>query len=56
MRAVRLTAWKTFPTLEEVERPEPGPGEVLLKVAGSGACHSDVSLWHDFDESTGVSG
>lgn len=56
MRAVRLTAWKTFPTLEEVERPEPGPGEVLLKVAGSGACHSDVSLFHDFDESTGVSG
>jgi alcohol dehydrogenase, propanol-preferring len=24
--------------------PEPGPGEVLVKVAGAGACHSDLHL------------
>ena len=24
--------------------PEPGPGEVLLKVAGCGACHTDLHL------------
>jgi len=24
--------------------PEPGPGEVLLKVGGAGACHSDLHL------------
>jgi propanol-preferring alcohol dehydrogenase len=24
--------------------PEPGPGEVLLKIGGAGACHSDLHL------------
>src|SRR4051794_23594618 len=33
MRAVLFSEFKTFPTIEEVEIPEPGPGEVLLKVA-----------------------
>ena len=50
MRAVRFTTWQTFPSLEEVERPEPGPGEVLLKVAGAGACHSDVAIYKNFAE------
>ena len=50
MRAVRFTQWQTFPTIEEVERPEPGPGEVLLKIAGAGACHSDVALYKEFAE------
>ena len=49
MRAVVFEGYKTFPVLKEVERPTPGPGEVLLKVAGSGACHSDVGLFHDFE-------
>lgn len=53
MKAVRFNEWKTFPTLEDVPRPEPGPGEVLLKVAGAGACHSDVAVFEDFDESMG---
>lgn len=52
MRAIRLTDWKTFPSLVEVERPTPGPGEVLLKIAGAGACHSDVAMFHDFEEGT----
>lgn len=56
MRAVRLTAWRTFPTIEEIDTPTPGPGEVLLKVAGAGACHSDVALFADFDDSTGITG
>jgi len=29
--------YKTFPVLKDVDRPQPGPGQVLLKVAGSGA-------------------
>jgi alcohol dehydrogenase, propanol-preferring len=30
--------------LVEVGRPRPGPGEVLLKVAATGVCHSDVFI------------
>ena len=48
MKAVVFEGYKTFPVLKDVDRPQPGPGEVLLKVAGSGACHSDVGLFHDF--------
>jgi propanol-preferring alcohol dehydrogenase len=44
MKAYQLTAWQTPPQLREVEVPEPGPGEVLLKVGGTGACHSDLHL------------
>lgn len=49
MRAVVFEAFQTFPELKEVERPTPGPGEVLLKIAGAGACHSDVGIFHDFE-------
>jgi propanol-preferring alcohol dehydrogenase len=49
MRAVVFADWKTFPTVESVEVPAPGPGEVLLKVAGAGACHSDVALFDEFE-------
>jgi propanol-preferring alcohol dehydrogenase len=48
MRAVVFSEWQTFPTVENVDQPEPGPGEVLLKVAGAGACHSDVAIYEDF--------
>ncbi|ANS78019.1 Alcohol dehydrogenase [Serinicoccus hydrothermalis] len=48
MRAIVFTDYQTFPELREVERPTPGPGEVLLKVAGAGACHSDVGLFAEF--------
>jgi propanol-preferring alcohol dehydrogenase len=50
MRAVVFENYQTFPTLKDVERPVPGPGEVLLKVAGAGACHSDVAIFQDFAE------
>ena len=49
MRAFVFSDWKTFPTLEEIDVPEPGPGEVLLKVAGAGACHSDVAIFDEFE-------
>lgn len=54
MKAVVFEAYKTFPALREVEKPAPGPGEVLLKVAGAGCCHSDVSVFRDYDEVTGA--
>jgi len=37
MRAVACSEWQPFSSLEDVDQPEPGPGEVLLKVAGAGA-------------------
>lgn len=48
MRAVVFEQFQTFPVVKEVDRPVPGPGEVLLKVAGSGACHSDVGIYREF--------
>lgn len=50
MRAVRHTGYQTFPSLQDIEKPSPGPGEVLLKVAGAGLCHSDVAIFHEFEE------
>ena len=46
-----LTAWQKPPELREVAVPEPGPGEVLIKVGGAGACHSDLHLmeWPEGD-------
>lgn len=44
MKAYQLTAWQSAPELRDVAVPEPGPGEVLLKVGGAGACHSDLHL------------
>ena len=32
------------PELRDVDVPEPGPGEVLVKVGGAGACHSDLHV------------
>ncbi|MGO3885061.1 MAG: NAD(P)-dependent alcohol dehydrogenase [Mycetocola sp.] len=48
MKAVVFQDWQTFPSLTDVPVPTPGPGEVLLKVAGAGACHSDVAIYKDF--------
>jgi L-iditol 2-dehydrogenase len=32
--------------LEEMPRPEPGPGEILVKIMASGICGSDVLEWY----------
>lgn len=52
VRAVVFTQWQTFPSLAERDRPAPGPGEVLLKVAGAGACHSDIAVYREFAQGT----
>jgi propanol-preferring alcohol dehydrogenase len=44
MKAVQLVRWQTEPELREVDEPDAGPGEVLVKVEGAGLCHSDVHL------------
>jgi alcohol dehydrogenase, propanol-preferring len=49
MQALQLTAWKSPPEMRELPDPEPGPGQVVVKVAAAGACHSDLHLIHDFE-------
>ncbi|MCW2517038.1 MAG: zinc-binding dehydrogenase [Mycobacterium sp.] len=44
MRAQRFYADTKTVVVEDVPIPEPGPGEVLVKVAFCGICHSDLSL------------
>lgn len=48
MKAFQLVGGSTdvdrTTALNEVAVPEPGPGQVLVRVGGAGACHSDVSL------------
>lgn len=50
MTALRLTGWKQDPVLEEVPVPSPGPRDVVIKVGGAGACHSDLHLMHEFED------
>jgi len=52
MKAYRIHAWKSQPRLEEVEIPEPGPGEVLIKIAGAGVCSSDLHIVHEWSPET----
>jgi propanol-preferring alcohol dehydrogenase len=42
MKAFRIHAWQSKPNFEDVAVPEPGPGEVLIKIAGAGVCSSDL--------------
>lgn len=44
MKAFQLAEWQQPAELREVEVPEPRAGEVLIKIGGSGACHSDLHL------------
>jgi alcohol dehydrogenase, propanol-preferring len=44
MKALQLVGWQKPLELREIPVPEPGPGEVLLKIGGAGACHSDLHL------------
>lgn len=43
MKAFRLTAAGAT-SMTTVSQPDPGPGEVLLRVGAAGACHSDLHL------------
>jgi len=44
MPAFRLLQWERAPQLVEAPVPQPGPGEVLVEVAGNGLCHSDATM------------
>lgn len=44
MKAARIHEYGKPLVLEEVPRPVPGPGQVLVKVEGAGFCHSDLHV------------
>ena len=44
MLAARLHISSRTLRIEEVAKPEPGPGQVLVKVEAAGVCLSDVHL------------
>lgn len=44
MKAARLHAYGRPLVVEDVPTPEPGPGEVIVRVAGAGFCHSDLHV------------
>jgi len=44
MRAAILHEFKAPLAIEEVERPSPGAGEVLIQVEACGVCHSDLHV------------
>lgn len=41
MKALQYTTVGQHPEVVEIEKPSPGPGQVLLKVTAAGVCHSD---------------
>ena len=44
MKAAVMRAQNAPLSLEEVRIDDPGPGEVLVKTAASGICHSDLHV------------
>jgi propanol-preferring alcohol dehydrogenase len=44
MQAYRLTKAQTQPEFQDVPEPHAGPGQVVVKVAGSGLCHTDFTV------------
>jgi propanol-preferring alcohol dehydrogenase len=44
MKAFQFVAAQKPAELREVPVPEPGPGQVLVKIGGAGACHSDLHI------------
>lgn len=47
MKAIRLTASGAPLAIAEVPDPTPRDGEVVVRVAGCGVCHTDIGFWRD---------
>jgi propanol-preferring alcohol dehydrogenase len=44
MKALQLVEPQQAPQLREIAVQNPGYGQVLIKVGGAGACHSDLHV------------
>ena len=47
MRAVRFVGVGKHAEIADVVKPEPGPGQVLVKIGGAGVCHSDLHVMEE---------
>ena len=47
MRAVRFAGVGRPAQLEDVPKPSPGPGQILVKIGGAGVCHSDLHVMEE---------
>jgi alcohol dehydrogenase, propanol-preferring len=50
VRALQLIGFGKPAEFRDIAVPEPAPDEVLVRIGGAGACHSDLHLMHDFQE------
>lgn len=46
MKAAVVRQFKSPLRIEDVPKPAPGPGEVVLKIEASGLCHTDIHAAH----------
>lgn len=44
MQAARITEWKTPYKLQQIDVPQPGEYELLLKTKAAGYCHTDAMV------------
>jgi 6-hydroxycyclohex-1-ene-1-carbonyl-CoA dehydrogenase len=47
MKAIQLTAVGAPLEIRDVPDPIPGAGDVVVRVAGCGVCHTDIGFWKD---------
>ncbi len=47
MQAVRFMGVGRPPQIEDMPKPSPGPGQVLIKIGGAGVCHSDLHVMEE---------
>lgn len=52
MKALQVVKWGGEPEVVEVPKPEPGPGQVVVKIAAAGACHSDIHILENVGEAS----
>ncbi len=44
MKAVQYVRFGEPVEVREIEKPVPGPGEILLRITAAGVCHSDIAV------------
>src|SRR5438128_12674596 len=44
MKVAKLAGPRKPFAIVDADRPEPGPGEVVVKIVASGVCHSDLHI------------